>query len=104
MNGETLRRIVTVMDPQGLHMRPAAAFAQRARQFRSDVTIRRDDRSVNGKSQLDLLLLAAEPGAQLVLEVTGEDAPDALVVLGGILEAASFGDAQEDETGPPLVG
>jgi phosphocarrier protein HPr len=86
MDGQTLRRVVTVVNPQGIHMRPAAAFAKAARQFRSSVTVRRDEKSVNGKSQIDLLLLAAEPGAQLLLEVTGDDASLALDALGGILE------------------
>jgi phosphotransferase system HPr (HPr) family protein len=85
MNGDTLKRFFTVADPQGLHMRPAAAFAKLARQFKSDVTVRRDDRSVNGKSQLDLMLLAAEPGAQLELEVRGDDAADAISALGNVL-------------------
>lgn len=95
MNGETLQRVVTIVNPQGLHMRPAAAFAKVARQFRSTVTIRRDDRSVNGKSQIDLLLLAAEPGAQLLLEVSGDDAPTALNALGEILEMVFEDEASE---------
>jgi phosphotransferase system HPr (HPr) family protein len=102
MNGSTLRRTVIIRDPQGLHMRPAAAFAKRAREYQSSVTVLRDDRSVNGKSQIDLLLLAAEPGAQLVLEVCGADATDALDALGALLEAASFGEG--DENGPPPKG
>jgi len=101
MNGETLRRLVTVANPQGLHMRPAAAFAKAAREYRSTVTVCRDDRSVNGKSQLDLLLLAAEPGARLVLEVSGDDAPSALDALGVLLESV-FDD--DDSSDPPPKG
>lgn len=71
-------------------MRPAAAFAKLAREFQSSVTIRRDERCVNGKSQLDLMLLAAEPGAQLVLEVSGDDAAAALAALGNALEVAEW--------------
>ena len=101
MNGEPLRRVVTVANPQGLHMRPAAAFAKAARQYQSTVTVSRDDRSVNGKSQIDLLLLAAEPGAQLVLEVNGEDAPLALNELGAILESVF---EENDGASPPPKG
>ena len=100
MNGPTLRRTVTVTDPQGLHMRPAARFAKLARDFKSAVTVRRDDRSVNGKSQIDMLLLAAEPGAQLVLEVSGEDAATALDELGNILESV-FEENDESDVPPP---
>jgi phosphocarrier protein HPr len=101
MNGEPLRRVVTVANPQGLHMRPAAAFAKAARQYQSAVTLSRDDRSVNGKSQIDLLLLAAEPGAKLVLEVSGEDAPLALDALGAILESVF---EENDGASPPPKG
>lgn len=89
-----LRRVVTVNDPQGLHMRPAAMFAKVARQYHSSVTISREGRSVNGKSQLDLLLLAAEPGAELTIEACGADADDALAALGGIFDIANW---DEDE-------
>jgi len=95
-NGVPLQRLITVADPQGLHMRPAAAFAKVARQFRSDVTVRRDDRSVNGKSQLDLMLLAAEPGSQLMLEVSGDDAQAALAALGEILEITDWDTLPDD--------
>ena len=100
MNGEPLRRVVTVANPQGLHMRPAAAFAKAARQYKSTVTVSRDDRSVNGKSQIDLLLLAAEPGAQLTLEASGEDAAAALEALGAILESV-FEETDEASSPPP---
>lgn len=95
MNGEPLLRTVTIKDPQGLHMRPAAAFAKCARQFQSSVVLRLDDRSVNGKSQLDLMLLAAEPGATLVLEVSGEDAPAALAALADLIESITDGEAED---------
>lgn len=100
MNGVTLKQTVTVADPQGLHMRPAAAFAKLARQFQSAVTVCRDDRRVNGKSQLDLMLLAAEPGAQLLVEVNGNDAEEALAALGSVFEVIDW-DAEEAAAAPP---
>jgi phosphotransferase system HPr (HPr) family protein len=103
MNGQPLNQTVTIRDPQGLHMRPAAAFAKAARQFQSTVTVRLNDRSVNGKSQLDLMLLAAEPGAELILEVAGEDAPGALALLADLIEAVAA-DGEEDDAGPPPKG
>ena len=69
-----LRRTVTGANPNGLHMRPATAFAQAARGFRSAVTVFNGPKRADGKSSLDLILLIAEPGAELVLEVDGEDA------------------------------
>ena len=80
-----MRRSVVVANPNGLHMRPATAFAQAARAFRSAVTVWNGDRRADGKSSLDLLLLTALPGAELVLEADGDDAAAALDRLAGIL-------------------
>ncbi len=75
MNREIFRRKVTVKDPLGFHMRPVAAFAQCAGQYESTINVHKDELSVNGKSILELLLLAAEQGTELVLEADGADAP-----------------------------
>lgn len=90
-----LRRSVVVANPNGLHMRPATVFAQAARGFRSAVTVWNGDRRADGKSSLDLLLLTALPGAELVLEAEGDDAADAVARLGDLLESPG------DETRPP---
>jgi phosphotransferase system HPr (HPr) family protein len=92
-----LRATVVIRNPQGLHMRPAMLFARLATKFRSNVTVRRQDRAVNGKSLLNLMTLAALPGTELVLEVAGEDAATALPVLTRALSARSA-----DEMGPLL--
>ncbi len=73
-----LWREVVIVNPQGLHLRPATAFAKRARALASNVVVRRDDQSANGKSQMELMLLAAEPGTRLIVEVVGPDAELAL--------------------------
>src|SRR5260370_20410805 len=70
MNGETLRRPVTITNPQGFHMRPATAFAQLAGQFQSTVTVCKGDQRINGKSPLELMFLGADQGTELILEVS----------------------------------
>ena len=62
MNGEPLVQKVVISNPQGFHMRPMAAFAQLASRFDSSVKVSREGQSVNGKSILDLMLLAADRG------------------------------------------
>ncbi len=74
MNGETLRSTVTITNPNGFHMRPATLFSQLASQFQSMVTVWKGNQRINGKSPLELMLLAAELGTELTLEVTGPDA------------------------------
>jgi len=84
-----LRATVVIRNPKGLHMRAALAVARVAGRFQSAVTIRKQDRAVNGKSGLMLMTLAALPGTELELEVTGDDAAAALPVLAEALAAPS---------------
>jgi phosphotransferase system HPr (HPr) family protein len=98
MNGETLQRKVKITNPQGFHMRPISAFAQLAGQFQSSVSVFKGDERINGKSPLELMFLAAEAGTELLLEVTGPDAPDAIEALAELLGAPAVNDVPE----PPL--
>lgn len=99
-SGETLTREVTVVNPQGLHIRPAAAFAELAARFEANVTVSRDGgERVNGKLWPDLLLLAAEKGAKLLLEVEGRDASDALEALAKLLSTYETEPEENNGTG-----
>ena len=100
MNGEVFRRKVTIQDPSGLHMRPLTVFAQRAGQFPGTVTVAKEDQRVNGKSPLELMLLAAEQGTELTLEVCGPDAEGTIDVLAALLAAPPA----EEPPEPPLKG
>ena len=85
MNGAPMQRKVFLANPQGLHMRPSAAFVELAGRFQSEVTVTHDGKCVNGKSLWDLLLLAAMPGSELTLEADGPDAPAALDALSELI-------------------
>lgn len=100
MSGETLQRKVTIVNPQGFHMRPQSQFAQLAQRYQCEVMLSLGGNRVNGKSQWDLMMLAAEPGAVLLLEVSGPDAADALEALARVLEAP----APEDDLPLPKKG
>ena len=56
-------------------------FVQLARRFASRVTVRRGRKSVDGKSIMGLLTLAAKPGARIALVIEGPDAHDAMEEL-----------------------
>jgi phosphocarrier protein HPr len=77
----TLEKKVLITNPMGFHMRPAAMFASVARKFQSDVALKKDSLRVNGKSVLDMMILAAEQGTELIIEVRGPDADQALTAL-----------------------
>lgn len=101
MNGDCLRQTVHFTNPQGLHVRPSAAFAEMARRYQSTVTIYVEDRSANGKSPLDLMMLAAMPGSELTVEVAGPDAPAALEALVALLGRLAVETAPEATPTPP---
>ena len=77
----TANRHVDVTNTLGLHLRPAATFVKLAQQFQASVWVICDGRRANGKSILDLAILAAECGCRLELETDGPDAEAALVAL-----------------------
>lgn len=70
-----------LVDPSGLHARPAARFVQTASRFRSTVTIIHGPREANAKSLLSLLGLALREGSEIALRADGEDADAALAAL-----------------------
>jgi phosphotransferase system HPr (HPr) family protein len=87
MSGERLQRRVTIQNPDGFHIRPQSAFAQLAQKFQSAITVTNGSVQVNGKSQWDLMLLMAEKGTELSVEVEGPDAAEALDALCEVLAA-----------------
>jgi phosphotransferase system HPr (HPr) family protein len=86
MNGNTFQQSVRVTNPNGLHMRPATAFAELARRFQSNVTVSKDGRKVDGRAPLELLLLVVEQGTELLVEASGPDARDAVAALIDLIE------------------
>ena len=76
-----LHRKVTITDPQGLHARPASMFVKIATRFESEVTVKKGPDSVNGKSIMGLMTLAASQGSELEIEVSGPDAEIAMTAL-----------------------
>jgi phosphocarrier protein len=80
-----VKKKLTIRNKQGLHARPAALFVQIANKFDSRVTVRRDKEEVNGKSIMGILMLGAEKGTQITVEVEGEDANLAIMELEKIL-------------------
>jgi phosphocarrier protein HPr len=91
MTGESLRRTFTVTNPQGLHMRPITAFAEKAMTYKSDVSLGKSGgSSVNGKSPIALMGIMAEQGTELVLEVCGPDAAAAMEALLEVLASPAL--------------
>jgi phosphocarrier protein HPr len=86
----TVRRTVVVVNPNGLHMRPATTFAQLAAAVACDITVWAGEKRANGKSLWDLIGLCALRGTELTVEADG---PDAEAAIGQFIDVlASPGD------------
>jgi phosphocarrier protein len=76
---------LVVNNRQGLHARPAALFVQVANKFDSRITVRREEEEVNGKSIMGILMLGAEKGSEIIVEIEGDDAEAAMQELEKII-------------------
>ncbi len=86
-------RRVEVRNSHGLHARPAAEFVEIASDFEAKIEVVKDELEVNGKSIMGVLMLAAEPGTELLLRAEGPDAEEAVRTLAEFVRA----DGEEDE-------
>ena len=85
-NGKIVVYELVIENRSGLHARPAAAFVKTANNFRAEITVPKDGDSVNGKSIMGLLTLAAARGTKLVIEAEGEDAAEAVDAIQSLVE------------------
>jgi len=74
-------QVVSIVNPLGLHARPAAEFVKLAARFRADVQVEKDGMTVNGKSIMGVMTLAAECGSAIRIRTSGDDAEAALAAL-----------------------
>lgn len=68
-----IERKVTIINNAGLHTRPAATIVKLAAKYQSDFYIYKDGMSINGKSIIGVMTLAAEKGSELILTFEGGD-------------------------------
>ena len=71
----------TVVDPLGIHARPASQLVAKATPFASSIEIRTEEKAANLKSILGVMGLALKQGSQFTLVVEGEDEEEALAAL-----------------------
>ena len=81
-----LSQIFMIKNKFGLHARPSASFVQIASRFRSEIKVEKDGQVADGKSILDLMMLAAAQGTHINIKAQGEDAREALGALGDLID------------------
>ncbi len=84
-------RNVTIANKLGLHARAAAKLVTMASGYSSDIDIARNDQSVNGKSIMGVMMLAASKGTELVIRTSGDDELEAADNLAKLV-AEKFGE------------
>lgn len=89
---------VLVPNPTGLHARPAATLAALAKEFASDIRLRRGDDSANARSITGLMGLAVERGEKVVVTAHGPDADEAVEAV-----AQAIRDGLGEDC-PPFLG
>ena len=86
---------VVLSNKMGLHARPSTQIATTASRYSSDIHINKDEMVVDAKSVLELLMLAAECGTELVITADGDDAKDATAALVELVKGR-FGELDVD--------
>jgi phosphocarrier protein len=77
----TVERVAEIVNPLGLHARPAAEFVKLASRFEAEIHVEKDGMLVNGKSIMGVMTLAAECGSALTIRAEGDDAEAAAEAL-----------------------
>lgn len=88
-------KTVVLTNRMGLHARPSTQIATTASRFHADVTITKDDMTVDAKSVLELLMLAAECGSELTIQGDGDDAKEVVLAVAALIESR-FGELDVD--------
>ena len=76
-----LRQDALIVNKLGLHARASAKLTQLASSFKSEVMLSRNNRRVNAKSIMGVMMLAAAKGMTIVIETSGEDEAEAMQAI-----------------------
>ncbi len=92
---DTLENVVyeaelEIKNKEGLHMRPAMQFVEIANRFDSEIKVSNGDTNVDGKSIMNISMLAATCGTKLRISAKGPDAREAINALRELVEEKHF--------------
>ena len=94
-------RTVTVVNQLGLHARAAARFVHLATRFESQIRVGRNDRVMDGKSIMGILLLAAARGTAITISADG---PDEEAAVDALVQLVNSGFGEEAAADGPATG
>jgi phosphocarrier protein len=88
-----IRKEIEILNKLGLHARAAAKLVQCAGRFASHVEIERRGQSVNGKSIMGVMMLAASQGTRITVAASGEDEDAAMAAIEALI-GDRFGESE----------
>ncbi len=77
---------VKIVNKLGLHARPAMSLAETAKKYAADVALKRGEQKIDAKSVMEIMLLAATFGTELLIEAEGEDAQECVEALRELID------------------
>ena len=83
----TVKRTVAVINEKGLHARASAKFVKTASGFDAEVRVSKDGQTVDARSIMGLMMLAAGPGSSIEIEAEGAEAEAAAAALEALVSA-----------------
>ena len=83
--------VVVICNRKGLHARASAKFVKCAEGFDAVIRVTREEQTVGGTSIMGLMMLAAGPGTELLIEAEGPEGPEAIEALAALV-ASGFGE------------
>ena len=81
-----VRKTLTVVNPSGLHLRPAGVLSQTAMKFKCDVIIECGEKRIVAKSVLNVMAAGIKCGTEITLICDGEDENEALATITKAIE------------------
>ncbi len=88
-----IKTSITISNKLGLHARASAKLTKLAGSFKSDIHLSRNNRRVNAKSIMGVMMLAAGLGSEVEIEVDGVDEQPAMDALRALVES-KFGEGE----------
>lgn len=82
-----LSKTLTVVNPSGLHLRPAGVLSQTAMKFKSDIIIEYGEKRIVAKSVLNVMAAGIKSGTQINLICDGEDEDAAMKTMTEAIES-----------------
>jgi phosphocarrier protein HPr len=91
LNAHTARKVVKIVNKQGWHARPSALVVKAANKFKSDIRITINGETANGKSIMEVIMLASPVGTEVRIEATGEDSEASVEAIASLV-LSGFGE------------